>query len=406
MRGIPSSFLFIFFILIFLVELISYLGLLLIIKNHPKKRRIILSILYFVISILSSGLLIYAFANPEVIRVAKNYTFFYSIVAIAIVNLVPKSIYAIGTIFSFVVRWLTGKYYQLLFLNGLLLICLSIILVVLSGIFIGKNNIRIEKHELYFDNWPNQLDGFTIVHISDIHLGSFAGNTSLISKTVDNVNHLNPDLLLFTGDLVNNFSAETKGFEPFLQQLSARFGKFAIQGNHDYGDYSSWPDSTEKVNNLEQIRQAMTNAGFRLLLNESEKVLAKDTSFTVIGVENWGHPPFPQYADLISAMKNVPQNTFKILLTHDPAHWQSVIVPETDIDLTLSGHTHGAQFGLKIAGIEFSPMYFIQKHWGGMYELEHQKLYVNRGLGTIGFPGRIDMRPEITVLTLYSTKSH
>lgn len=405
MRGIPSSFLFIFFILIFLVELISYLGLLLIIKNHPKKRRIILSILYFVISILSSGLLIYAFANPEVIRVAKNYTFFYSIVAIAIVNLVPKSIYATGTIFSFVVRWLTGKYYQLLFLNGLLLICLSIILVVLSGIFIGKNNIRIEKHELYFDNWPNQLDGFTIVHISDIHLGSFAGNTSLISKTVDNVNHLNPDLLLFTGDLVNNFSAETKGFEPFLQQLSARFGKFAIQGNHDYGDYSSWTDTAAKARNLQQIKASMINAGFRLLLNESEKVLANDTSFTIIGVENWGHRPFPQYADLTSAMKNVSPNSFKILLTHDPAHWQSVVVPETDIELTLSGHTHGAQYGIKIAGIEFSPMYLLQKHWGGNYESEHQKLYVNRGLGTIGFPGRIDMNPEITVLKLHSTKS-
>jgi predicted MPP superfamily phosphohydrolase len=326
-------------------------------------------------------------------------------VAIGIVNLVPKFIFAIATIFSFALRWLTSKNYQLIFLNGLLLICLSIILVVLNGIFIGRNHVRIEKQELYFGNWPNQLDGFTIVHISDIHLGSFAGNTSLISKTVQNVNRLNPDLLLFTGDLVNNFSAETTGFEPFLQQLSARYGKFAIQGNHDYGDYSSWSDSTEKANNLEQIRQAMTNAGFRLLLNESEKVLAKDTSFTVIGVENWGHPPFPQYADLISAMKNIPSNAFKILLTHDPAHWQSVVVPKTDVELTLSGHTHGAQFGIKIAGIEFSPMYFIQKHWGGLYESEHQKLYVNRGLGTIGFPGRIDMRPEITVLTLYSTKS-
>jgi predicted MPP superfamily phosphohydrolase len=405
MRGIPSSFLLIFFILIFTVELISYFGLHLIFENHSKKRRIILSIIYFVISLLSAGLLIYAFANPEVIRQAKNYTFFYAIVAIGIVNLVPKFIFAIATIFSFVLRWLTSKNYQIIFLNGLLLICLGFIPVIISGIYIGKNHIRIDKHELHFDNWPNQLDGFTVVQISDIHLGSFAGDTSLISKMVKNVNRLNPDLLLFTGDLVNNFSAEITGYDPFLQQLSARFGKFAIQGNHDYGDYSSWTDSVEKTNNLEQIRQGMTKTGFRLLLNESEKVSAKDTSFTVVGVENWGHPPFPQYADLTSALKNAHQHSFKILLTHDPAHWQSVIVPETDIELTLSGHTHGAQFGLKIAGIEFSPMYFIQKHWGGLYESEHQKLYVNRGLGTIGFPGRIDMRPEITVLTLSSTKS-
>lgn len=404
MRGIPSSFLIVFFILVLLVELISYFGLRLIFKGSSTKSRISMTVLYFAISFLSTGLLAYAFSNPEVIRQAKSYTFFYAIVAIGILNLVPKSIFSIATIFSYLLRWATNIRAQLIFINGLLLICFCLFIVIASGIIFGKNHTRIERHELYFESWPEQLDGFVLVQLSDIHLGSFGNNTSLISKTIQNVNSLNPDLLLFTGDLVNNYSYEVNSFVPFLKQLSARYGKYAIQGNHDYGDYSSWPDSVAKAANLALIRSAITDNGFRLLLNEGVMVSVKDTSFAVIGVENWGHPPFPQYADLKAAMKNIPNQSFKILLTHDPAHWQSVIVPETDIELTLSGHTHGAQFGVKIAGIEFSPMYFIQKHWGGLYESECQKLYVNRGLGTIGFPGRIDMRPEITVLILRSAK--
>jgi predicted MPP superfamily phosphohydrolase len=204
---------------------------------------------------------------------------------------------------------------------------------------------------------------------------------------------------------VNNFSEEIKPFKQCLQQLSARYGKFAIQGNHDYGDYSNWPDSTSKKVNLHQIQASLTDAGFNLLLNQSDKINVKDTSFYLIGVQNWGHPPFPQYANLEVAMKGIPDHSFKILMSHDPEHWNSIVVPQTDIPLTLSGHTHGGQFGIKIAGIEFSPVYFIQKHWGGIYQSHNQTLYVNRGLGTVGFPGRIEMRPEITVLTLYRTKN-
>jgi len=196
------------------------------------------------------------------------------------------------------------------------------------------------------------------------------------------------------------------GFEPYLSQLSAKYGKYAIQGNHDYGDYYEWTDSVSKRNNLNQIERGLTNSGFKLLLNQWDKIIVKDTSFALIGVENWGHRPFPQYANLDIAMKDIPANAFKILMTHDPAHWDAIVVPQTDIPLSLSGHTHGGQFGVKIAGIQFSPMYFIQKKWGGLYKSDNQYLYVNRGLGTIGFSGRIEMNPEITLLTLYRTKNH
>lgn len=295
---------------------------------------------------------------------------------------------------------------QLLILTGSFLISFGIFWVITYGIFLGRYNLNVEKHDLYFDNWPEQLNGLKIVQLSDIHFGTFGRNTDFFAETVQKIEQINPDLLLFTGDLVNNFSEEVNGFEPYLKQLSSRYGKFAIQGNHDYGDYSNWPDSTSKKRNLHQIQKSLRDAGFVLLLNQWEKIAVKDTSFALIGVENWGHPPFPQYANLNTAVKGIPVNSFKILMSHDPAYWNSIVVPQTDIPLTLSGHTHGGQFGIKIAGIEFSPIYLIQKHWAGLYRSDNQSLYVNRGLGTVGFPGRVDMRPEITILTLYKTKNH
>lgn len=406
MRGIPSSFLILFFSLVFMLELISYFGIRILIKHRSKKFRSYLTSFYVAVSILNSGLLLFAFANPEDIRQAKNYTLFYIVISASFINLLPKLFFSLVTLVSFVLRWLAGKNTQLLLLMGSLLISSGILLMIAYGIFFGRSNLNVEKSDLYFNNWPEQLDGLTIVQLSDIHLGSFGNNTKVMAETVQVLTNINPDLLLFTGDLVNNFSDEINGFEPFLKQLPARYGKYAIQGNHDYGDYSSWPDSMAKQKNLELIKIGLTDAGFTLLLNQWKKIALKDTSFSLIGVENWGHPPFPQYANLDAAMKNIPDNSFKILMSHDPAHWESIVVPQTDIPLTLSGHTHGAQFGIKIAGIEFSPIYFVQKKWGGLYQSDNQKLYVNRGLGTIGFPGRIGMRPEITLLTLYRAKNH
>jgi uncharacterized protein len=403
MRGIPSSFLLFFFALVFLIELISYFGIWLLIKQRSKKIRINLTILYLLISLLSNGLLLYSFANPEVIRQARNYTLFYVVITVSFLTLLPKLLFSISTIISFIFRWLVGKRSQMLLITGSLLICIGFFLVIVYGIFGGRYHVNVRHENLHFENLPEQLNGFKIIQLSDIHFGSFGKNTKVMEKTVRIVNQLNPDLLLFTGDLVNNFSEETIGFEPWLKQLSAKYGKYAIQGNHDYGDYSAWPDTASKRRNLQQIQSSLTDAGFKLLLNQWVIISAKDTSFSLIGVENWGHAPFPQYANLDDAMKGITDQSFKILMSHDPSHWKSIVVPQTDIPLTLSGHTHGAQFGIKIAGIEFSPIWFNQKHWGGLYKSDNQYLYVNRGLGTIGFPGRIEMRPEITVLTLYRT---
>jgi predicted MPP superfamily phosphohydrolase len=290
-------------------------------------------------------------------------------------------------------------------LSGSFVLASGVFLIICYGNLWGRRNIEIKKYDLYFNDLPQQMDGLRIVQLSDIHLGSFNKNFKVIQETVQLVNLLKPDLLLFTGDLVNNFSDELTGYEPYFQQLSSRYGKYAIQGNHDYGDYSNWPDSTSKKKNLEDIRNGFSNCGFNLLLNRWTKISVRDTSFALIGVENWGHRPFPQYAKLDQAMEGIPQHTFRILMSHDPEHWNSIIVPKTDIPLTLAGHTHGGQFGISIAGIVFSPIYLYQKYWGGLYESDNQYLYVNRGLGTIGYQGRVEMSPEITVLTLHPAKN-
>jgi len=405
MRGIPTSFLSFFFALIILVEICSYIGFRILIKQLSKKIKKYFSILYLFFGLAIVTLLFYAFSNPESIRQSRSYTFFFILISISFLNLFPKSIFAFSTLLSFPIRWLISLRGQSIVLSGSLLISTAFFLILTYGILFGRYNLRVENQNLYFKDLPEQLNGFKIVQISDIHLGSYGNNESAIVETIKITNEIKPDLLLFTGDMVNNFENEFDAFESDLKKLSGKYGKFAIMGNHDYGDYYDWPDTASKRQNLKMIENQVRDAGFKLLLNQWEKITVQDTSFSLIGVENWGHRHLPQYADLDLAMKGIPENSFKILMSHEPAHWEAEVVHKTDIPLTLSGHTHGGQFAIKIAGIEFSPIYFIQKLWGGLYQSDNQFLYVNRGLGTVGFPGRIDMRPEITLLTLYRSKN-
>lgn len=406
MRGIPGTFLVIFFIFIFSIELISFFGFRILISQLAKRIRMYLMFGYAVSSLLFSGLLMYAFANPLLIRQSHDYTFFFVVITLSIVNLFPKSFFALITLVSFLFRWFSGIHLQRIILAGSSLISIGIILVIFYGVFIGRYAIHVEKQSLYFPEFPEQLDGLKIVQLSDIHLGSFGKNPKVLQETIKKIDEIQPDILLFTGDIVNNYADEMNGFEPYLKQLQAKYGKFAIAGNHDYGDYSNWPDSASKEQNLLKIRAGLTDSGFNLLLNQWSSVKVKDTSICIIGVQNWGHPPFPQYARLDLAMNGIPAHSFEILMTHDPAHWQAKVIQKTAIPLTLSGHTHGGQFSVKIAGIAFSPIWLIEKEWGGLYQNGKQFLYVNRGLGTVGFPGRIDMNPEITVLTLFHAKNH
>ena len=309
---------------------------------------------------------------------------------------------------SWPVKWITGK----ASIASLMPLRLSVIshtglfisvipfLAILWGLAFGRFHYQVEEVELKFRSLPVELDGLTIVQLSDIHLGSLYGKKKQLQKAVDIVNSLNPDLILFTGDLVNNFTEEAHGWEPVFAGLKAGYGKYSVLGNHDYGDYWEWKSSREKAENLKMLFDVHHDMGFRLLSNTFDTVRIRDGLLAIIGVENWGQPPFKQYGDLRKALEHIPDDIFKILLSHDPTHWDAQVNGQTDIPLTLSGHTHGMQFGIKLGDYRWSPSKYIYKRWMGLYRQNGQVLYVNRGLGYIGFPGRIGLRPEITRITL------
>nr|WP_320000679.1 metallophosphoesterase [uncultured Draconibacterium sp.] len=271
---------------------------------------------------------------------------------------------------------------------------------ILYGVTKGKFNYRVMRENLHFDNLPKSFKGLKIVQISDMHLGSFNKKFDQVAKAVELINEQEPDILLFTGDLVNNFAEETEGWAPVLSQLKAKIGKYSVLGNHDYGDYSEWESAAAKEKNLDSIKKFHQKIGFRLLLNETETLNINGEEIALIGVENWGKPPFPQHGDLQKAAEKAQGQPFKILMSHDPSHWDAKVLKSTDIDLTFAGHTHGMQFGIERAGIKWSPVQYKYPRWGGLYREKKQFLYVNRGFGYIGFPGRIGMPPEITVVEL------
>lgn len=288
----------------------------------------------------------------------------------------------------------------------------SIIIVPLIGLFSGflpffmivysilKGVYKFKVHTVHigFKDLPQEFSGIRIVHISDIHLGSFNARYPIFNKAVDIINRLEPDFIFFTGDLVNNYATELYGWKPTFKNLQAKKGKYSVLGNHDYGDYSEWETRDEKKQNFDRIKAFHKEIGFNLLLNESEIFKIDNSEIAIIGVENWGAPPFKQYGDLNKAIRSVDHIPFKILLSHDPSHWSLEVIEKTNISLTLSGHTHGMQAGIQFRTKKWSPIKYKYKHWAGLYQHLDQYLYVTRGLGWLGFPGRLGMRPEITCI--------
>jgi predicted MPP superfamily phosphohydrolase len=272
---------------------------------------------------------------------------------------------------------------------------------ILYAIFRSLYRFKVHHIKLNHSQFPKEFDGLKIIHISDIHLGSFNYRYHIFDRAVNIINELNPDFIFFTGDLVNNFSWELHGWEDTFKNLKASKGKYSVLGNHDYGDYSVWDSNKEKQENFEEIKDFHRKTGFTLLLNEATIYKNSDKEIAIIGVENWGNPPFKQYGDLEKAIKDVKDISFKILLSHDPSHWDNEVVNQTDIALTLSGHTHGMQAGFHLKNKKWSPIKYKYKHWAGLYTHKKQFLYVTRGLGWLGFPGRLGMRPEITSIEIF-----
>lgn len=273
-------------------------------------------------------------------------------------------------------------------------------LVVLFGITRGRHFYRVRKETIYFPDLPAAFDGFTITQITDVHSGSFT-SVAGVQKGLDLVNAQKSDVILFTGDLVNNQASEMDSWIDAFAALKAPMGKYSILGNHDYGDYIRWETPLAKQENLAQLKQVHAKIGFRLLLDEAMTLRKNGESIVLLGVENWGKGGFHKYGDLKKASLGVPDNAFKILMSHDPSHWEGVTLGHHQhIHLTLSGHTHGMQFGIDFMGFKWSPVKYVYKQWLGLYEQAGRYLYVNRGFGFLGLKGRIGMWPEVAVITL------
>jgi len=269
------------------------------------------------------------------------------------------------------------------------------------GMLRGAYNYQVRNVRLKFANLPAAFHGVRIVQLSDIHSGSFADREA-VERGIQLVIDEKPDYIFFTGDLVNNSTAEVLPWMKAFSQLQAPGGTYSILGNHDYGDYHQWPDEAAKKQNLIQMHQAHAAMGWRLLLNEGTLLEKDGQTIGLLGVENWGsRGRFSQYGQLEKAAAEIENQPFTILLSHDPTHFEMEVQGKKDIDLTLSGHTHGMQFGVEIPGyIKWSPASWIYPYWAGLYSFGKQHLYVNRGFGFIGYPGRVGILPEITVITL------
>lgn len=275
----------------------------------------------------------------------------------------------------------------------------------LYGITIGKYNFKVIKQTLFFPDLPDSFDGTTITQISDIHSGSF-DNPEKIQYAIDLINEQNSDMVLFTGDIVNTHAKEMHPWvEMFKKIHNPVLGKFSILGNHDYGEYLEWDSDKEKDDNFEAIKDLHRQIDFKLLLNENIKIQKENDSIRLVGVENWGKH-FKKAGDLNLATQGINKEDFKILMSHDPSHWDAEVQhDERNFHLTLSGHTHGFQFGIEIPGwIKWSPVQYVYKQWAGLYENKGRYVYVNRGFGFHAYPGRVGIMPEITVIELKKSK--
>ncbi len=274
-------------------------------------------------------------------------------------------------------------------------------LSILYGVTKGKYNYKIHNITLYFKDLPAQFDGFTISQISDVHSGSF-DNKEEVEHGIQLINEQKSDIVLFTGDLVNNLASEFDPWVEVFKKIEAPLGKYSCIGNHDYGEYIPWPNEKAREDNFKALIEQHGKMGFKLLRNENLVFSRDNAEIALLGVENWGLPPFPQRGDLELASKDLDKNIFKILMSHDPSHWDAKVLPFRDkIHLTLSGHTHGMQFGVEIPGwFKWSPVKYRYPRWADLYQENDQYLYVNRGFGFIGFSGRVGIWPEITKITL------
>lgn len=372
---------------------------------------------YWAISVLAViGLLVFFFTGYEVLSKKIRLYLFAVVVALFFSKLIGSVFFLLDDLRRGI-QWLSGKIFfsgtemarmneggisRSVFLNWLGMATGGFLFGSLIYGFSNKYNYQLKKIKLYFENLPEGFRGMKIVQFSDVHAGSFT-NKKAVNRGVKMIMDQHADLIFFTGDLVNDISTEMKPYMDVFSQIKAPLGVYSIFGNHDYGDYIRWPvDGVSKAQNLENLAQVHADLGWQLLRNRHVVIERNGDQMPIIGVENWSNiGRFPKYGDLPKAYAGTEKFPFKILLSHDPSHWDAQVRPDfRDIDLMLSGHTHGMQFGVELPGFRWSPVQYVYKEWDGLYEKGKQKLYVNPGYGFIGYPGRVGILPEITVFEL------
>ena len=383
-------------------------------KNPTRAVRIywIINILIFLIS--SIGFLLVKYMDPEIARINSYFmgifvSLLFSKLIVAIILFITEDFYRIPySIYTYRKRK-KAKSESAVLINRRNFIAKSALIVgilpfsgFLYGIFKGRYNFTVRSEEIFFDDLPTAFDGFTITQISDLHIGSWDKTSKhKLEYLVELVNSLKSEVLFFTGDIVNSNANEMDGWLDTFKPLTAPFGVYSILGNHDYGDYIKWKTEEDRNQNLLNVKNIHPQLGFKLLLNENTFIEKNGERIHIIGVENWGKGDFPKIGDLKLAGSGIESNAFKILLSHDPSHWRlKVLEEENPPQLTLSGHTHGFQMGLETPAFRISPSQLVYKEWAGLYNTGKHHLYVNRGLGTVGYPGRIGIWPEITKITL------
>ena len=418
MRSNPLLAISIFSFIVLIMDAYVWWGITKIISDLKPPYRKIIAILFWIVPGFILAGFIAVFTLRDNIPPDQTLSYFHMISGSFIVFYIPKLIFIVFNIFDdviFQIRKLvsdiarkrqkqtsSGKKIsrrKLLTQVGIVFAGLPL-LPLIYGIAHGRFDFTIRRLQLTFSKLPALFRGIKIVQISDFHIGTFINHHEQVEDLVRLINTEHPDLLLFTGDFINNYSEEMDAFIDILKGLNAKYGKYSILGNHDYGEYVRWKSDEDKKANQQRLINLQKEIGFDLLMDESRKIQIGDEEVELIGIQNWGLPPFPQYGDLKKAMIDVKKDAFKILMSHDPTHWDAQVREKTDIDLMLSGHTHGAQFGIEIPGWRWSPVTMRYKQWGGLYTEGKQSLYVNTGLGSIGYPGRVGMPPEITVFEL------
>ena len=393
--------LFIFLAFLLIVDIYSFQAIKTVSKKKVRLTYILVNgILYFLLffqiffveNVRESALLTYNFTLLFILFVSKT---------ILILFLFPEDILRVlKFLFSKIQNKKIDNTRRKFISNLSLAVAAIPIPIMIHGITRGRYNFKVIKHEIGFKDLPESFDGYTITHLSDFHCGSFESRSKL-KYAIDLVNEQNSDLIAFTGDFVNNSYTEILPWIDEFKKINSKDGKFSILGNHDYGDYYDWGNEENKKLGFKKLIEIQNELGFKVLRDESVHIKKNNEKISLVGVENWGDG-FKKKGDIDKAINGLDESDFKIVLSHDPSHWDKILVDHKEkFNLTLSGHTHGMQFGIEIPGfIKWSPVKYRYKYWAGLYERSNQFINVNRGFGVLGFPGRVGIWPEITVIKL------